>query len=87
MNVEHSTPNIERRMKRKREAKDVSSLHWEREANHERSKTMRRKTIIAAGSIALFLLCSVVLASGVWAQNAIGEPGRESGKPNPLNNV
>jgi hypothetical protein len=39
MNVEHSTPNIECRMKRKRKAKDVSSLHWEREENIER-KTM-----------------------------------------------
>jgi hypothetical protein len=27
MNVEHSTPNIEHRMKRKRKAKDVTSLH------------------------------------------------------------
>jgi hypothetical protein len=43
MNVEHSTPNIEPRMKRK--AKDVSSLHWEREENLERRETTRRKTM------------------------------------------
>ncbi|MGB5620321.1 MAG: DUF3604 domain-containing protein, partial [Desulfobacterales bacterium] len=48
---------------------------------------MKNKTIMAAGSIALFLLCSLLVASGVWAQDSAGEPGRDSDKPNPLNNV
>jgi hypothetical protein len=52
-----------------------------------KNKTMRRKTIIAAGSIALFLLCSMLVASGVLAKDPVGEPGRASGKKNPLNNV
>ena len=39
---------------------------------------------MAAGSIALFLLCSIPVASGICTQDAIGEPGRESGKKNPL---
>ena len=38
-------------------------------------------------STLLLLLGSVVLATGAWAQGSAGEPGRASGKPNPLNNV
>ena len=45
------------------------------------------KTIIAVGSIALFLLCSILAVSGAWAADPVGEPGRSSGKKNPLNNV
>jgi hypothetical protein len=48
---------------------------------------MRRKTIIAAGSIALFVLCSMLVVSGAWAANSTVEPGRSSGKKNPLKNV
>ena len=52
-----------------------------------RSKAMRKKTIIAAGSIALFLLGSMLVASGAVAKDTVGEPGRNSGKKNPLKNV
>jgi len=52
-----------------------------------RNKTMKRKTIISAESIAIFLLGSVLLAAGAWAKDPVGEPGRSSGKKNPLNNV
>jgi hypothetical protein len=45
------------------------------------------KTILAAGSIALFLLCSMLVVSGAWAADSAGEPGRSSGKKNPLKNV
>jgi hypothetical protein len=48
---------------------------------------MRRKTIIMAGSIALFLLCSMLVVSGAWAKDPVGEPGRSAGKKNPLKNV
>jgi hypothetical protein len=48
---------------------------------------MRRKTITAAGSIALFLLFAMLFVSSTWAQDSMGEPGRTSGKPNPLKNV
>jgi hypothetical protein len=48
---------------------------------------MKRKTITAAGSFALFLLCSLLVVSGVWAKDPVGEPGLSSGKKNPLNNV
>jgi len=49
---------------------------------------MRSKTIIiAAGSMALFLLCSLLVLSGAWAADSTGEPGRGSGEKNPLNNV
>ncbi len=45
------------------------------------------KTIIAAGSLALFLLSSMLVVSMAWTQDSAGEPGRSSGKPNPLKNV
>ena len=48
---------------------------------------MRRKTILTAGSIALFLLCSMLAVSGAWAKDPVGEPGRSAGKKNPLKNV
>ena len=48
---------------------------------------MKRKTILSIGSIAVFLLCSLLVVSGVWAKDPVGEPGRSSGKKNPLNNV
>ena len=35
----------------------------------------------------LLPLCTALLASYIWAANSTGEPGRSSGKPNPLNNV
>jgi hypothetical protein len=44
---------------------------------------MRNKT----GAATVSVLCSVLLASGAFAADSVGEPGRESGKPNPLNNV
>ena len=47
----------------------------------------RRKTIIVAGSIALFLLCSMLVVSGAWAKDPVGEPGRHAKSPNPLKNV
>jgi hypothetical protein len=48
---------------------------------------MKRKAIIAAASIAVFLLSPILFVSGAWAQDSAGEPGRSSGKKNPLNNV
>ena len=48
---------------------------------------MKRKTITAAGSFALLLLCSLLVVSGAWAKDPMGEPGRGSGKKNPLKNV
>ena len=48
---------------------------------------MKRKTITAAGIIAFFLLSSMLVLSGAWAGDPVGEPGRSSGKKNPLNNV
>ncbi len=48
---------------------------------------MKRKTIIAASSIAVSLLCSILVVSGAWATDPVGEPGRSSGKKNPLKNV
>jgi hypothetical protein len=59
-------------MKRKR----CDLAHWGREQDHERSK-----------AIALFVLGSMLLAAGAWAAASAGEPGRSSGKKNPLNNV
>ena len=44
---------------------------------------MRNKTYI----FSISLLCSALLASGVWAADSEGEPGRSAGKKNPLNNV
>jgi hypothetical protein len=48
---------------------------------------MKRKTLITAGSIAVFFLCSILVVSGAWATEPVGEPGRGSGKKNPLKNV
>jgi hypothetical protein len=48
---------------------------------------MKRKTLITAGSIAVFLLCSMLAVSGAWAKDPVGEPGRSAGKKNPLKNV
>jgi hypothetical protein len=48
-----------------------------------RTHTMRIKT----GAATVSVLCSVLLASGAFAADSAGEPGRESGKKNPLNNV
>jgi len=48
---------------------------------------MKSKIIIAAGSIALFLLSSMLFVSGTFAKDSAGEPGPSSGKKNPLNNV
>ncbi len=44
---------------------------------------MRKKIKV----LQLTLLCSALLATGAFAANSVGEPGRESGKPNPLKNV
>jgi hypothetical protein len=35
----------------------------------------------------LSILCSALLATGAYAAGSVGEPGRESNKPNPLKNV
>ena len=43
---------------------------------------MRNKTRL----FTLSLLCSALFATGAWA-DSVGEPGRSSGKKNPLNNV
>ena len=45
--------------------------------------TKKTKNIISGLSIVIFLLCS----SGAWAQESIGEPGRDAKKLNPLKNV
>jgi len=37
--------------------------------------------------LSLSMLCSAMLASSAFAADSAGEPGRSSGKPNPLNNV
>jgi hypothetical protein len=44
---------------------------------------MRNKTSV----LALSLLWSELFAAGAFAADSAGEPGRESGKKNPLNNV
>ena len=44
---------------------------------------MKTKTSL----LTLSFMCSALLASGVIAADSAGEPGRESGKANPLNNV
>jgi len=54
---------------------------------NERSKTMKSKAIIVVRNIAFFLLSSMVVVSGAWAADSVGEPGRSSGKKNPLKNV
>ena len=48
-----------------------------------RTQTMRNRTF----AFALSLLGSVLFVSGAFAADAAGEPGRSSGKPNPLKNV
>ena len=48
---------------------------------------MKSKPMIAVRSIVLFLLCSILVVSGAWAKDPAGEPGRSSGKKNPLKNV
>ena len=40
-----------------------------------------------SGALALSLLCSALFTAGAFAADSTGEPGRESGKPNPLKNV
>jgi hypothetical protein len=40
-----------------------------------------------AGVFTLSVLCSAVFVSSVFAADSIGEPGRNSGKSNPLHNV
>jgi len=37
--------------------------------------------------LSLSMLCSAMLATSAFAADSAGEPGRSSGKPNPLNNV
>jgi hypothetical protein len=44
---------------------------------------MRKKIKV----LQLSLLCSALLATGALAAGSVGEPDRESGKPNPLKNV
>jgi hypothetical protein len=44
--------------------------------------TTRKSAVLIAA-----LLCSVALAPGAVAEDSLGEPGREVGKPNPLKNV
>ena len=39
------------------------------------------------GAVALSVLASALFAAGTFAADSAGEPGRSSGKPNPLNNV
>jgi len=48
-----------------------------------RGKTMRNRT----GVITLSILCAALLAVNAIAADSAGEPGRSSGKANPLNNV
>jgi hypothetical protein len=48
---------------------------------------MRSKVTTAAGSLACFVLGAMLFLSGAWAADSAGEPGRGSGKPNPLNNL
>ena len=39
------------------------------------------------GVVLLSTLCSAMFVSGAFAADSIGEPGRGSGTPNPLNKV
>lgn len=48
---------------------------------------MKSKTIVAAGSVALVVVSSMLFLAGAWAADSAGEPGRSSGKKNPLKNV
>ena len=43
--------------------------------------------MITFRNISLFLLCSIIVMSRAWAADPVGEPGRSSGKKNPLKNV
>jgi len=53
-----------------------------------RTKAMRTKAMrIKAGVFTLSVLCSTMFVGGALAADSIGEPGRNSGKPNPLHNV
>jgi hypothetical protein len=48
---------------------------------------MNRDIKIRAGVLTLSILCSTLFAASALAADSVGEPGRESGKPNPLKNV
>jgi hypothetical protein len=48
-----------------------------------RNKTMKKRTNL----LMLSFMCSALLAAGAVAADSAGEPGRSSGKANPLNNV
>ncbi len=48
-----------------------------------RTKTMRSRT----GAFALSVLCSALFSASAFAADPVGEPGRGSSEPNPLNNV
>jgi hypothetical protein len=37
--------------------------------------------------LSISLLFSALLVTGAWAADSVGEPGRSTGKKNPLNNV
>ncbi|MGI9415168.1 MAG: DUF3604 domain-containing protein, partial [Hyphomicrobiales bacterium] len=57
-----------------------------------KSRTMRSRTIRSGIGRVLLLsalppLCAALLATSAWAQDSAGEPGRSSGKKNPLKNV
>jgi len=47
------------------------------------NKTMRNKT----GLVTLSLLCSALFATGAFAADSMGEPGRSEDGKNPLKNV
>ena len=46
-----------------------------------------KNTRIRTGALVLSVLCSALFAAGAFAADRVGEPGRGSGKKNPLNNV
>ena len=48
---------------------------------------MKRKTNRSTLSMTLYLVISMLFAAGAYAADTVGEPGRSSGKKNPLNNV
>jgi len=53
-----------------------------------RNKTMRNKTMRNKTSVlTLSVLCSALIGANAFAADSAGEPGRSSGKKNPLNNV
>ena len=52
------------------------------------NKTIRNKTMKTKATLLIFTaLYSLLFAVGAFAANSSGEPGRSSGKPNPLNNL